>query len=175
MEAQNDFLEFREIYNNGEKGMMVELLQAKNVFSRQLPKMPKEYIIRILFDKRHEVLVIKKNCQTIGGVCYGKFPEVGMVEIVFLAILQDHQVRGYGTKLMSTLKNNLKHRGFHFLMTCADNLAIGYFVKQGFSSKITVPPVLYKDYLKSYEGSTLMQTILDERIDYETLSYKLRQ
>lgn len=52
-----------------------------------------------------------------------------MVEIVFLAIMSDHQIKGYGTKLMNELKTRLKKRNIHFLMTCADNLAIGYFTK----------------------------------------------
>jgi hypothetical protein len=38
------------------------LTDLKNIISKQLPKMPKEYIVRLLFDKLHEsMLIIKRN------------------------------------------------------------------------------------------------------------------
>lgn len=52
------------------------------------------------------------------------------------------------------------------MMTCADNLAIGYFKKQGFHKDILADPVIYKGYLKDYEGSTLMEFIIEKDIDY---------
>jgi histone acetyltransferase len=57
---------------------------------------------------------------------------------------------------MSELKARLQKEGMIVMMTCADNLALGYFKKQGFDKNITVDPVIYKGFLKDYEGSTLM-------------------
>jgi histone acetyltransferase len=37
------------------------LIYLKNIFARQLPKMPKEYIVKLVFDRNHESLVILKN------------------------------------------------------------------------------------------------------------------
>lgn len=91
--------------------------------------MPKEYIIRLIFDKKHECLVIKRDSKILGGLCYCLFPRTKVVEIVFLAISSDHQIKGFGTKLMNELKMRMQKRDYHFLMTCADNLAIGYFKK----------------------------------------------
>ncbi|KAJ1669408.1 histone acetyltransferase, partial [Spiromyces aspiralis] len=44
----------------------------------------------------------------------------------------------------------------HFL-TYADNYAIGYFKKQGFTKEITLDKRLWVGYIKDYEGGTLMQ------------------
>ena len=51
------------------------LIDLKNIFSRQLPKMPREYIVKLVFDRYHESLVIAKNNangtkKIIGGICY---------------------------------------------------------------------------------------------------------
>ena len=53
-------------------------IDGKILFARQLPKMPKEYIARLVFDRRHKSLAIlssdpsKKECEDeiIGGICY---------------------------------------------------------------------------------------------------------
>lgn len=47
------------------------LIDLKNIFSRQLPKMPKEYIVKLVFDRNHEsMMILKNNCKVIGGICY---------------------------------------------------------------------------------------------------------
>jgi len=48
--------------------------------------MPKEYIIRLIFDQKHESVVIKINGKIFGGLCFCVFKQVRMVEIVFLAV-----------------------------------------------------------------------------------------
>lgn len=52
--------------------------------------MPKEYIIRLIFDKKHECLVVKNNNKIFGGLCYCLFERTKVVEIVFLAITSDY-------------------------------------------------------------------------------------
>ena len=37
------------------------LTDLKNIIAKQLPKMPKEYIVRLVFDKKHESMVITKS------------------------------------------------------------------------------------------------------------------
>ncbi|KAG0282760.1 histone acetyltransferase, partial [Dissophora globulifera] len=44
----------------------------------------------------------------------------------------------------------------HFL-TYADNYAIGYFKKQGFTKEITLDRSIWMGYIKDYEGGTIMQ------------------
>jgi histone acetyltransferase len=164
---QKDLPTFEVISNDGSIISMKKLIDLKTILSRQLPKMPKEYIVRLLFDSKHESIVIKdEKDQIFGGVCYCVFKTVKLAEIVFLAISADRQVRGYGTSLMNHLKTRMQKQDISFLMTCADNLAIGYFKKQGFHNDILMPKELWKGYLKDYEGSTLMECLLDPDVDY---------
>lgn len=68
---------FEIIKNDGERHSMKKLIDLKNIFSKQLPKMPKEYIARLLFDSKHESIVIKdESDELFGGVCYCIFPSV---------------------------------------------------------------------------------------------------
>ena len=41
--------------------------------------------------------------------------------------------QGYGTKLMNLLKRHAVTEGVEYFITYADNYAIGYFKKQGFT------------------------------------------
>lgn len=158
---------FHTLRNDGSLTMMRQLIDLKNIFAKQLPKMPKEYIVRLIFDRKHESIVIKDpKSKIFGGICYRVFPTVSLAEIVFLAVMSERQIKGFGTRIMNELKTEMQRREIRFLMTCADNLAIGYFQKQGFHKDILMPPCLYKGYLKDYEGSTLMECLLDKRVNY---------
>lgn len=53
----------------------------------------------------------------------------------------------------------------HFL-TYADNYAIGYFKKQGFTKEITLDKSIWMGYIKDYEGGTLMQCTMLPKIRY---------
>jgi histone acetyltransferase len=53
----------------------------------------------------------------------------------------------------------------HFL-TYADNFAVGYFKKQGFSKEITLDRSVWAGYIKDYEGGTIMQCTMLRRVDY---------
>jgi len=63
---------------------------------------------------------------------------------------------------------------YHFL-TYADEYAIGYFKKQGFSKEIKVPRSGYVGYIKDYEGATLMGCELNPRIPYTEFSNIIRK
>ena len=72
------------------------------------------------------------------------FASQGFTEIVFCAMTSEQQVKGYGTHLMNMLKDyHIKHNILHFL-TFADEFAIGYFKKQGFSKDIKLPRETYQ-------------------------------
>ena len=101
----------------------------------------------------------------------------GFSEIVFCAVTSNEQVKGYGTHLMNHLKDyHIRSAGnpttsitpttpttptstrngvMHFL-TFADEFAVGYFKKQGFSKDLKLPKSVYAGYIKDYEGATLM-------------------
>ena len=101
--------------------------------------MPKEYIARLVFDRRHTSLALLDprrkftDDEIIGGICYRAYPEMRFAEIAFCAVSASQQVKGYGTKLMNLLKMHAVKEGIEYMITYADNYAIGYFKKQGFT------------------------------------------
>ncbi|KAK2705511.1 hypothetical protein QYM36_015785 [Artemia franciscana] len=156
------------------KQTMLWLIGVQNVFSLQLPKMPKEYITRLVFDPKHRTLCLVKDGRPIGGICFRMFPLQGFTEIVFCAVTSSEQVKGYGTHLMNHLKDyHVKHGMLHFL-TYADEFAIGYFKKQGFSMEVHLPKTVYGGYIKEYEGATLMGCQLNAKICYTEFANVVR-
>ena len=84
----------------------------------------------------------------MGGLCFRPFPHQGFTEIVFCAISTSEQVKGYGTRMMNHLKDyHIRQRIFNFL-TYADEFAIGYFKKQGFSKIVHLSLIQYQGYIK---------------------------
>nr|XP_011471063.1 PREDICTED: histone acetyltransferase GCN5-like isoform X3 [Fragaria vesca subsp. vesca] len=82
------------------------LVGLKNIFARQLPNMPKEYIVRLVMDRSHKsVMVIRLN-HVVGGITYRPYVSQRFGEIAFYAITADEQVKGYGTRLMNHLKQH---------------------------------------------------------------------
>ncbi|XP_047216025.1 histone acetyltransferase KAT2A-like [Girardinichthys multiradiatus] len=179
LEERRGIIEFHVIGNSlsqkSNKKILMWLVGLQNVFSHQLPRMPKEYITRLVFDPKHKTLALIKDGRVIGGVCFRMFPTQGFTEIVFCAVTSNEQVKGYGTHLMNHLKEyHIKHNILYFL-TYADEYAIGYFKKQGFSKDIKVPKSRYLGYIKDYEGATLMECELNPRIPYTELSYIIKR
>lgn len=139
----NDYSSIKRIVvrNDNKRESLIRLIGLKSLFAKQLPKMPKEYIARLVFDRRHKSLALlsddpsKKYTdeEIIGGICYRSYPEMRFAEIAFCAVSASQQVKGYGTKLMNLLKMHAVTEGIEYMITYADNYAIGYFKKQGFT------------------------------------------
>ncbi|XP_059828324.1 histone acetyltransferase KAT2B isoform X3 [Hypanus sabinus] len=179
LEERRGVIEFHVVGNSltqkPNKKMMMWLVGLQNVFSHQLPRMPKEYITRLVFDPKHKTLALIKDGRVIGGICFRMFATQDFTEIVFCAVTSNEQVKGYGTHLMNHLKEyHIKHNILNFL-TYADEYAIGYFKKQGFSKDIKVPKVKYVGYIKDYEGATLMGCELNPRIPYTEFSVIIKK
>ena len=87
-------------------------------------------------------------------------------EIAFCAVNANHQVKGYGTKLMNLLKKIGAETGIEYYITYADNYAIGYFKKQGFSKSIQMPKGRYFGLIKDYDGGTPMECYVHPSIDF---------
>lgn len=165
------------------------LLELRTLFQKQLPKMPKEYITRLLFDIKHHTMAlldgerpeISRESRLLGGICFRPFFEQHFVEIVFCAVGGDSQIKGYGEFMMNMLKETVREEfKKHFsatqikypiyLLTYADNYAIGYFKKQGFTKRITFKH--WRGRIKDYEGGTLMQgKIIPEMNYHDTYSF----
>eukprot|EP01102_Stenamoeba_stenopodia_P021193 TRINITY_DN846_c0_g1_i4.p1 TRINITY_DN846_c0_g1~~TRINITY_DN846_c0_g1_i4.p1 ORF type:complete len:821 (-),score=182.47 TRINITY_DN846_c0_g1_i4:4-2397(-) len=165
-EEKEGLIEFRVIKNDNSVQHLIWLLSLKNIFSKQLPKMPKEYICRLVFDINHRSLCIIKHNNVVGGICFRPFPTQGFIEIAFCAITSSEQVKGYGTHLMNHLKEHLKTEQIYYFLTYADNFAIGYFKKQGFTKTISLPREKWGGYIKDYDGGTLMECKIHPRVNY---------
>uniref|UniRef100_A0A1I7TKE8 N-acetyltransferase domain-containing protein n=1 Tax=Caenorhabditis tropicalis TaxID=1561998 RepID=A0A1I7TKE8_9PELO len=160
-EEESGLIEFRVIGNDLDPfqshEQLAHLVELQNLFGTQLPKMPKDYVTRLIFDSRHQNMVIlKKEVGVIGGICFRTFLSRGFVEIVFCAIAAAEQVKGYGTHLMNHCKDYMIRNKIYHMLTFADKHAIGYFTKQGFSDKLEINASLYHGFIKEYEGALLM-------------------
>ena len=190
LEELSGEIEFRVVNNDNSPESMMILTGLKGVFQKQLPKMPKEYIARLVYDRTHlSLAIIKHPLEVVGyvfqfsfpneaykltpflsprGITYRPFNNRHFAEIVFCAISSDQQVKGYGAHMMAHFKDFVKAHSpeiEHFL-TYADNYAIGYFKKQGFTKDITLEKSLWMGYIKDYEGGTIMQCTMLPTIRY---------
>ena len=206
------------VTNDGTEDALIKLVGLKSLFSKQLPKMPKEYIARLVFDRRHKTLAVLSNDprhkggdeEIIGGICYRPYHDMRFAEIAFCAVSGIQQVKGYGTKLMNMLKQHcVKEReyatiepmyhyrsyvcivyvyllsftncihvifitGIEYFITYADNFAIGYFKKQGFTKSISMPKGRYHGLIKDYNSSTPMECYIHPSIDYHRIPEMLK-
>lgn len=159
LEERRGEIEFRVVNNDGARQSWIILSGLKCLFQRQLPKMPKDYIARLVYDRNHlSIAIVKHPLEVIGGITYRGFRDRKFAEIVFCAVSSDQQVKGYGAHLMAHLKDYVKATSpvMHFL-TYADNYATGYFQKQGFTKEISLDRSIWMGYIKDYEGGTIMQ------------------
>ncbi|PIC55729.1 hypothetical protein B9Z55_000881 [Caenorhabditis nigoni] len=170
-DEESGLIEFRVIGNDldpfQDHEQLAQLVELQNLFGAQLPKMPKDYVTRLIFDSRHlNMVILKRDVGVIGGICFRPFTNRGFVEIVFCAITAQEQVKGYGTHLMNHCKDYMIKNKIYHMLTFADEFAIGYFTKQGFSDKLEIKPTVYHGWIKEYEGATLMGCHLHPQISY---------
>ncbi|KAF2262760.1 hypothetical protein CC78DRAFT_554363 [Lojkania enalia] len=133
LEERNGEIQFQVVNNNGLRTSTIILTGLKNLFQKQLPKIPKDYIARLVYDRTYVSLaLVKSNLEVIGGISIREFRDRKFAEIVFCAVSSNQQVKGYGSHLIAHLKDFVKASSLimHFL-TYADNNATGYFRKQG--------------------------------------------
>ncbi|KAG9127816.1 histone acetyltransferase [Ceratobasidium sp. 392] len=169
IQEQKGTIRFTVVTNDGAPTSLILLTGLKTLFQKQLPKMPREYIARLVYDRSSQgMAIVKRGLRVVGGITFRPFPQRGFAEIVFFAISSVHQVAGFGAHLMNKFKMYIREQMptiQHFL-TYADNFAIGYFKKQGFTKEITLPRSVWMGYIKDYEGGTIMQCSLIPKIDY---------
>ena len=67
---------------------------------------------------------------------------------------------------MNHVKQYVKQAKITHFLTYADNYAIGYFEKQGFTKQVTLPQNQWKGYIKDYDGGTLMECIIHDQMNY---------
>jgi histone acetyltransferase len=85
------------VENDKQPRSLVILTGLKTLFQKQLPKMPREYIARLVYDTNSKCLaIIKRGLKVVGGICYRPFPHRGFAEIVFFATASVDQVKVSG-------------------------------------------------------------------------------
>jgi len=166
LEEERGELAFHYVKNDGTPKHMMWLINLKNIFSKQLPKMPREYICRLVLDRNHRSMTVVKKDRVIGGICYRPYDEQRFAEIAFCAISTEEQVKGYGTRLMNHLKDQAKKDDLDHFLTYADNFAIGYFSKQGFHKNVMMPRERWGPFIKEYDGGTLMECEINFNLSY---------
>lgn len=169
-------LKFECLANDGINDHMVWLIGLKNIFARQLPNMPKDYIVRLVMDRSHKSVMVIRHNQVVGGITYRPYVSQKFGEIAFCAITADEQVKGYGTRLMNHLKQHARDvDGLTHFLTYADNNAVGYFIKQGFTKEINLEKDRWQGYIKDYDGGILMECKIDPKLPYTDLSTMIRR
>ena len=69
IEERNGEIEFRVVNNDGKRDSTVILTGLKCIFQKQLPKMPKDYIARLVYDRTHlSMAIVKKPLEVVGWV-----------------------------------------------------------------------------------------------------------
>lgn len=85
------------------------------------------------------------------------------------------ECQGYGTRLMNKLKTHSQSVDIEYFLTYADNNAIGYFRKQGFSNSPKMPRSRWRGYIKDYDGGTLMECYINKTIDFNNIYYDVKK
>ncbi|XP_047308671.1 histone acetyltransferase GCN5 [Impatiens glandulifera] len=169
-------LKFVFVSNDRIDEHMIWLIGLKNIFARQLPNMPKEYIVRLVMDRNHKSVMVIREDMVMGGITYRPYISQKFGEIAFCAITADEQVKGYGTRLMNHLKQHAREvDGLTHFLTYADNNAVGYFSKQGFTKEIYLEKDRWHGYIKDYDGGILMECKIDPKLHYTELSLMVRR
>jgi len=65
-ESQGD-VAFKVIQNDETDESMLLLTGLKNIFQKQLPKMPKEYISRLAYDRNHVAMTVVRHPHSVLG------------------------------------------------------------------------------------------------------------
>jgi histone acetyltransferase len=82
------------VENDRQPRSLVILTGLKTLFQKQLPKMPREYIARLVYDSNSKALaIVKRGYKVVGGICFRPFAHRGFAEIVFFATASVDQVK----------------------------------------------------------------------------------
>ena len=155
---------YKIVKNDSQPQSLLYLLDAKNLFHFELEKMNEQYITKIVFDPTHETLLILLDGITIGGICFRLFSS--FAEIVFCVIGSKFHTHGYGSFMMTVFKVYLQSIGILNIYTYADDTALGFFHRHGFSLHSKLPQTEWKGFLKDYSQATLLSCPINKNVDY---------
>lgn len=139
-EEASGIIQFKVVHNDGKPEHMIWLVTLKNIFSQQLPNMPREYIARLVLDRNHKSLMVVKQGSCVGGITFRSVAHLfirvftsylvrsfhfreqkGFAEIAFCAIKAEQQVRasslmfGVNESSFSELSSLYLRAGYSFM------------------------------------------------------------
>ena len=120
-------------FSHAHPQLLIFLNDSKGIFSMQLPEMGVDYISRLVFDFNAFTVFVLSGGRVKGAICSRLFYQEEFIEIAFCCIDGTIQSGGVGHLLMNYLKSVIQVEELYDIITCADNAAVGYFKKQGFS------------------------------------------
>jgi len=67
IEERNGDIELWVVNNDNSRESTIVLTGLKGIFQKQLPKMPKDYIARLVYDRTHlSIAIVKKPLEVLG-------------------------------------------------------------------------------------------------------------
>ena len=152
------------------------VLNLIEIFKAQLPNIPRSYIESLVSDQEHEIIIIRgvnsEKRRVLGACCYRIFQDQQIIELAFLSVSRNFQRIGLGSRLLDALKKRSKIFNVNVILTCADNNAVLFFEKQGFSKVIDIPRFFWIDFFRDYEEITFMQcnTLFNQKSSFPHLT-----
>ncbi|CEM01677.1 unnamed protein product [Vitrella brassicaformis CCMP3155] len=165
---------FTTIQNDATDESYRKLVALKTLYCSRMPELDAAFVFKIIMDRSYNSFCLIKGGQIMGGITYRTFLERGFVELALLAIGPEAQAQyqDCGSVLLAHLKENLKSlqmaddQRLECLVTFADNGALSFYERQGFSSHLRWPVENYSGLITHYEGATLMDCPISHEIDY---------
>jgi len=158
------------LQNDGNIQTLRELIICKELLAQCLPEMPLSHILKLIMDPRQFTIAIWSNEEEeslMAAVSARPFPDQKFIEVAFLGVRIGSQYQGYGTLIMNYLKEYIKRElKCFYILTFADAAAVGFFEKQGFSSKITLEKRAWQPCIKTYRDAKFMECYIIPEIDY---------
>ncbi|CAN0099839.1 unnamed protein product, partial [Discosporangium mesarthrocarpum] len=164
--AREDRIQVDCTSNDGDPDRMAMLIGVKEIVCTELPKMPREHIVRIILDRRHKNLVISRDGDPIAAATFRPFYGQCLAELTFCVVTGTEKGKGFGSRLMNELKEYIKLEGLTHLHTYADNFAVKYFEKHGFTRHIDLACDRWVGYIKTYHGSTHLECYVHPTVPY---------
>lgn len=154
-------------FSHAHPQLLIFLNDSKAIFAEELPNMGSQYISRLVFDFNAITVFVLIDGKIKGAICSRLFYQEEFIEIAFCGVDSNKQLAGVGHLLMNYLKSVIQIEEFYDLITCADNEAVGYFKKQGFSLQIRMEPQRWVGRIKDYHGVTLVHCQINPEVDYQ--------